>query len=360
VTTQAEVLKLIRELQAENGTAVLFITHDFGVVADIADRVVVLRLGQMVESGSKDDVLVRPRDPYTRSLIVAVPPLIPKVRPGRPAAAALLSATEISKSFVRGHWPARKTSVAAVKGVSLSVGAGETVGIVGESGSGKSTFARCVARLAEPSGGTIIVNSRNVTHLQNRQLVPARRDVQLIFQDPYRSLNPRQTVGASIVEGPLNFGVSISVAWQQAEELMKLVRLQPDALRRYPNEFSGGQRQRIAIARALACEPRLIVADEPVSALDVSVQAQILELLEDIQARTGVGILFITHDLRVASQLCDRIVVMRDGQVVEQGATADVFGNPKDDYTRQLIEAAPGQGFAFGGETSQKQAAAIP
>lgn len=360
VTTQAEVLKLIRELQAENGTAVLFITHDFGVVADIADRVVVLRLGQMVESGSKDDVLVRPRDPYTRSLIVAVPPLIPKVRPGRPAAAALLSATEISKSFVRGHWPARKTSVAAVQGVSLSVGAGETVGIVGESGSGKSTFARCVARLAEPSGGTIIVNSRNVTHLQNRQLVPARRDVQLIFQDPYRSLNPRQTVGASIVEGPLNFGVSISVAWQQAEELMKLVRLQPDALRRYPNEFSGGQRQRIAIARALACEPRLIVADEPVSALDVSVQAQILELLEDIQARTGVGILFITHDLRVASQLCNRIVVMRHGQVVEQGATADVFGNPKDDYTRQLIEAAPGQGFAFGGETSQKQAAAIP
>ena len=360
VTTQAEVLKLIRELQAENGTAVLFITHDFGVVADIADRVVVLRLGQMVESGSKDDVLVRPRDPYTRSLIVAVPPLIPKVRPGRPAAAALLSATEISKSFVRGHWPARKTSVAAVKGVSLSVGAGETVGIVGESGSGKSTFARCVARLAEPSGGTIIVNSRNVTHLQNRQLVPARRDVQLIFQDPYRSLNPRQTVGASIVEGPLNFGVSISVAWQQAEELMKLVRLQPDALRRYPNEFSGGQRQRIAIARALACQPRLIVADEPVSALDVSVQAQILELLEDIQARTGVGILFITHDLRVASQLCNRIVVMRHGQVVEQGATADVFGNPKDDYTRQLIEAAPGQGFAFGGETSQKQAAAIP
>ena len=360
VTTQAEVLKLIRELQAENGTAVLFITHDFGVVADIADRVVVLRLGQMVESGSKDDVLVRPRDPYTRSLIVAVPPLIPKVRPGRPAAAALLSATEISKSFVRGHWPARKTSVAAVKGVSLSVGAGETVGIVGESGSGKSTFARCVARLAEPSGGTIIVNSRNVTHLQNRQLVPARRDVQLIFQDPYRSLNPRQTVGASIVEGPLNFGVSISVAWQQAEELMKLVRLQPDALRRYPNEFSGGQRQRIAIARALACEPRLIVADEPVSALDVSVQAQILELLEDIQARTGVGILFITHDLRVASQLCNRIVVMRHGQVVEQGATADVFGNPKDDYTRQLIEAAPGQGFAFGAETSQKQAAAIP
>ncbi|SDN42202.1 ABC transporter ATP-binding protein [Afipia sp. GAS231] len=359
VTTQAEVLKLIRELQAENGTAVLFITHDFGVVADIADRVVVLRLGQMVESGRKEDVLKRPQHPYTRSLIAAVPPLRPKVRPDRPAAATLLSATEVSKSFVRGHWPARKTNVAAVREVSLSVAAGETVGIVGESGSGKSTFARCLARLAEPSGGTIVINSRNITHLQPRQLVPVRRDVQVIFQDPYRSLNPRQTVGASIVEGPLNFGVSSSAAWQRAEELMKLVRLQPDALRRYPNEFSGGQRQRIAIARALACQPRLIIADEPVSALDVSVQAQILELLEDIQARTGVGILFITHDLRVASQLCDRIAVMRHGQVVEQGATADVFGSPKDDYTRQLIEAAPGQGFAFGGEPSPKQAAAV-
>jgi peptide/nickel transport system ATP-binding protein len=350
VTTQAEVLKLIRELQAENGTAVLFITHDFGVVADIADRVVVLRLGRMVEAGRKEDVLKRPRHAYTRSLMAAVPPLNPKSRPARADAAALLSATDVSKSFVRGHWPARKATVGAVKQVSLSVAAGETVGIVGESGSGKSTFARCVARLAEPSAGTIVINSRNVTHLKTRQLVPVRRDVQMIFQDPYRSLNPRQTVGASIVEGPLNFGVSADVAWQRAEELMKLVRLQPDALRRYPNEFSGGQRQRIAIARALACQPRLIIADEPVSALDVSVQAQILQLLEDIQSRTGVGILFITHDLRVASQLCDRIVVMRNGQVVEQGTTVEVFGNPKEDYTCRLLAAAPGQGFAFGGD----------
>ncbi|MGY3587061.1 peptide/nickel transport system ATP-binding protein [Bradyrhizobium sp. USDA 4341] len=350
VTTQAEVLKLIRELQAENGTAVLFITHDFGVVADIADRVAVLRLGQMVEAGRKDNVLKRPQHAYTRSLMAAVPPLNPKSRMARADVAALLSATDVSKSFVRGHWPARKTTVGAVKQVSLSVAAGETVGIVGESGSGKSTFARCVARLAEPSGGTIVINSRNVTHLKTRQLVPVRRDVQVIFQDPYRSLNPRQTVGASIVEGPLNFGVSAGVAWQRAEELMKLVRLQPDALRRYPNEFSGGQRQRIAIARALACQPRLIIADEPVSALDVSVQAQILQLLEDIQSQTGVGILFITHDLRVASQLCDRIVVMRNGQVVEQGTTVEVFGSPKEDYTRRLLAAAPGQGFAFGGD----------
>jgi peptide/nickel transport system ATP-binding protein len=354
VTTQAEVLKLIRELQTENGTAVLFITHDFGVVADIADRVVVLRLGHVVEAGRKEDVLRRPQHPYTRSLMAAVPTLNPKARPTRADAATLLSATDVSKSFVRGQWPARKTTVTAVKQVSLSVAAGETVGIVGESGSGKSTFARCVARLAEPSGGTIVVNSRNITYLKARQLVPVRHDVQVIFQDPYRSLNPRQTVGASIVEGPLNFGVSADIAWQRAEELMRLVRLQPDALRRYPNEFSGGQRQRIAIARALACQPRLIIADEPVSALDVSVQAQILQLLEDIQSQTGVGILFITHDLRVASQLCDRIVVMRNGQVVEQGTTLEVFGSPKEDYTRRLFAAAPGQGFAFGGDLASE------
>jgi peptide/nickel transport system ATP-binding protein len=357
VTTQAEVLKLIRQLQTENGTAVLFITHDFGVVADIADRVVILRLGQMVEAGRKDDVLMRPQHPYTSSLMAAVPPMTPKLRPVRPTESALLAATDVSKRFVRGAWPARKTCVDAVKQVSLSVAAGETVGIVGESGSGKSTFARCVARLAEPSGGTIIINSRNVTHLGTRQLVPVRRDVQVIFQDPYRSLNPRQTVGASIVEGPLNFGVSASDAWARAEELMRLVRLQPDALRRYPNEFSGGQRQRIAIARALACRPRLIIADEPVSALDVSVQAQILTLLGDIQAQTGVGILFITHDLRVASQLCDRIVVMKHGEVVEQGPTAEVFGQPAQDYTRRLLAAAPGQGFAFGTGPSATEAA---
>jgi peptide/nickel transport system ATP-binding protein len=349
VTTQAEVLKLIRELQVENGTAVLFITHDFGVVADIADRVAVLRLGKMVESGRKGDVLSRPNHPYTCSLMAAVPPLAPKVRPIRSVGLPLLSATGVSKNFTRGHWPARQTSVMAVNDVSVSVAAGETVGIVGESGSGKSTFARCVARLAEPSEGAIVINAREVTHLGQRQLVPVRRDVQVIFQDPYRSLDPRQTVGASIVEGPLNFGVSFSSAWQRAEELMTLVRLRPDALRRYPSEFSGGQRQRIAIARALACQPRLIIADEPVSALDVSVQAQILKLLEDIQERTGIGILFITHDLRVASQLCDRIVVMRRGQVVEQGTTVEVFGSPKGDYTRRLIKAAPGQGFAFGG-----------
>ena len=347
VTTQAEILKLIRELQVENGTAVLFITHDFGVVAEIADDVVVLELGNMIERGDKVAVLTQPREPYTRMLLDAVPELALKARPAVADSAALLEAREVCKSYVSGSWPGKRREVKAVENVSLSVRAGETVGVVGESGSGKSTVARCIARLIEPTSGDIRANGRSIAHLRGRGLSPFRRDVQMIFQDPYRSLNPRQTVGASIIEGPLNFGVPYAHAWQRAEELMHLVRLKPEALRRYPSEFSGGQRQRISIARALACEPKLIVADEAVSALDVSVQKQILELLDEIQRTTSIGILFITHDLRVASQICDRVVVMHRGQVVEQGPVSEVFFAPRCDYTRRLLAAAPGQGFAF-------------
>jgi peptide/nickel transport system ATP-binding protein len=351
VTTQAEILKLIRDLQTENGTAVLFITHDFGVVAEIADHVVVLELGRMIEQGGKDEVLTKPRQPYTRMLLDAVPELVMRVRPPLPDAGPLLMAQDVSKTYVSGSWPSRRT-VAALEDASVSVRPRETVGIVGESGSGKSTLARCVARLIEPSSGKIEANGRSVAHLRGRQLSPFRRDVQVIFQDPYRSLNPRQTVGSSIIEGPLNFGVSRSVAWARAEELMGLVRLRPEALNRYPNEFSGGQRQRISIARALACDPKLLIADEAVSALDVSVQAQILTLLDEIQRLTSIGILFITHDLRVASQICDRVIVMRQGRIVEQGAVADVFFAPKEDYTRRLLAAAPGRGFSFAKTTS--------
>ena len=347
VTTQAEILKLIRELQVENGTAVLFITHDFGVVAEIADDVVVLELGNMIERGDKVAVLTQPRESYTRMLLDAVPELALKARPAVADSAALLEAREVCKSYVSGSWPGKRREVKAVENVSLSVRAGETVGVVGESGSGKSTVARCIARLIEPTSGDIRANGRSIAHLRGRGLSPFRRDVQMIFQDPYRSLNPRQTVGASIIEGPLNFGVPYAHAWQRAEELMHLVRLKPEALRRYPSEFSGGQRQRISIARALACEPKLIVADEAVSALDVSVQKQILELLDEIQRTTSIGILFITHDLRVASQICDRVVVMHRGQVVEQGPVSEVFFAPRCDYTRRLLAAAPGQGFAF-------------
>lgn len=348
VTTQAEILKLIRELQTENGTAVLFITHDFGVVAEIADEVVVLELGHMIERGTARDVLTQPQEPYTKMLLAAVPNLAPHSRPQVQDVAPLLDARNIVKTYVSGSWPGKRREVHAVRNASLVVRPRETVGIVGESGSGKSTLARCIARLIDPTDGEIHANGRSVAKLQGRALSPFRRDVQVIFQDPYRSLNPRQTVGASIIEGPLNCGIPRETAWKRAEELMRLVRLKPDALHRYPSEFSGGQRQRISIARALACDPKLLIADEAVSALDVSVQAQILKLLDEIQQKTGVGILFITHDLRVASQICDRVIVMRQGQIVEQGAAHEVLLAPREEYTRALLAAAPGQGFAFG------------
>ncbi|HYD75048.1 ABC transporter ATP-binding protein [Ramlibacter sp.] len=355
VTTQAEILALIKELQQRNGTAVLFITHDFGVVADIADEVVVLQLGDLVEQGERLQVLQQPRQDYTRMLLAAVPGLGPRERPPVPDAEPLLDARAVSKTYVSGHWPRRRT-VHAAQDVSLALRPRETVGIVGESGSGKSTVARCIARLIDPTAGDILADGRSVAKASGKALSPFRRQVQVVFQDPYRSLNPRQTVGSSIIEGPMNFGVSREQAWARAEELMTLVRLAPQALRRYPSEFSGGQRQRISIARALACEPQVLIADEAVSALDVSVQAQILDLLGDIQQRLGIAILFITHDLRVASQICDRVIVMQRGRIVEQGAIGDVFFSPQHPYTQALLAAAPGRGFRFGaagGETQQ-------
>ncbi|MDB5911872.1 MAG: Oligopeptide transport system permease protein OppB [Ramlibacter sp.] len=348
VTTQAEILKLIKEMQQQNGTAVLFITHDFGVVADIADEVVVLQLGDLVEQGPKLQVLQQPQQAYTRMLLAAVPSLAPRPRPPVIRTTALLDARGLSKTYVSGQWPMRRRTVDAAQQVSLAVHARETVGIVGESGSGKSTVARCIARLIDPTAGDILAGGLSVAKARGKELSPFRRRVQVVFQDPYRSLNPRRTVGESIIEGPLNFGVPRAQAWARAEELMALVRLAPQALRRYPSEFSGGQRQRISIARALACDPQLLIADEAVSALDVSVQAQILDLLQEIQQRLGIGILFITHDLRVAAQICDRVIVMQRGRIVEEGDTVDVFAAPQHPYTRSLLGAAPGRGFTFG------------
>ena len=347
VTTQAEILKLILELQTENNTAVLFITHDFGVVAEIADEVVVLELGAMIEKGDKMAVLTQPREPYTKMLLDAVPELAKHKRPPVSYGNPLLEAISLSKTYVMGSWPGKRRTVNAAMDVSLKVGPGETIGIVGESGSGKSTIARCIARLIDPTSGDIFAGSQSMAKVRGKELSPFRRVVQVVFQDPYRSLNPRQTVGASIIEGPVNFGMDQDKAWSRAEDLMRLVRLSPDALRRYPSEFSGGQRQRISIARALACEPKVLIADEAVSALDVSVQAQILTLLDEIQQQSKIGILFITHDLRVASQICDRVLVMCQGRVVEQGDVNDVFFAPKQDYTRKLLAAAPGRDFAF-------------
>jgi peptide/nickel transport system ATP-binding protein len=347
VTTQAQILRLIRELQGRRGTGVLFITHDFGVVAEIAHRVVVMQSGRIVETGARDDVLRRPQSDYTRMLIASVPSLKPPPRAPRTGPVAL--ATErLSKTYGTRGLLLRGRVVKAAEGVDIIVRRGETVGIVGESGSGKTTVARCVARLVEPTSGAIRIGGVDVAHLPESRLRAHRRHVQIVFQDPYRSLNPRRTVGASIVEGPMNFGLAEAEAKNRARRLMALVGLAPDSLDRYPHQFSGGQRQRIAIARALAMEPQLLIADEPVSALDVSVQAQVLKLLDDVRQRFDLAVLFITHDLRVAAQVCDRIAVMQRGIVVEQGTAAEVFASPKHEYTRALFEAAPGRNAQFG------------
>jgi peptide/nickel transport system ATP-binding protein len=348
VTTQAQTLKLIKELQTERGTGVLFITHDFGVVAEIADRVAVLKHGELVEMGPTEQLLKNPQHEYTRMLIASVPSHDPpqRLRPPPTNAPLVLHAEGLVKTYGhRGLFGGHK--VAAVRDVAFEIRRGETLGIVGESGSGKSTVARCVARLIDPSDGRILLSGTDIATMPAGQLRGLRRKIQIIFQDPYRSLNPRRSVGQSIVEGPMNYGQSASGALARARKLMELVRLDPDSLDRYPHQFSGGQRQRICIARALAMEPELLIADEAVSALDVSVQAQVLMLLADIRDKLNLAMLFITHDLRVAAQVCDDVAVMSKGQIVEYGPVQQVFGAPKHEYTRALFEAAPGRHFDF-------------
>ena len=346
VTTQAQILALIREIQRARHMAVLFITHDFGVVADIADRVAVMQSGRIVEQGPAAELLARAGHPYTRSLLAAVPGLTPP--PAQPRAATEKIALEVSgldKVFRTGGglFGSGERVVHAVKSVSIAVKAGETVGIVGESGSGKSTVARCITRLVEPDAGRVVVGGVEFIGLSRRELRRNRKRIQMIFQDPYGSLNPRRTVGQLISEGPMVHGLDRDSALERARSLLELVGLDRRAIERFPHEFSGGQRQRIGIARALAMEPDVLVADEPVSALDVSVQAQVLKLLAEIRDRLGLTMVFITHDLRVAAQVCDSIAVMRFGEVVEFGPTARVFASPSHAYTRELMAAIPGR-----------------
>ena len=351
VTTQAQILKLVRELQEAHGTGVLFITHDFGVVAEIAHRVVVMRQSRVVETGPAAEILDRPQHPYTRMLIDAVPSLVPRPPRGRGGEKALETGG-LRKTYHQGGFLRSRAGVDAVKGVDLRVDAGEIVGIVGESGSGKSTVARCIARLIEPTAGTIHLKGTDIARLPERTLRPHRRRVQIVFQDPYRSLNPRRTVGASLIEGPVNYGQNATDAMVRARELLAFVGVDANAVDRFPHQFSGGQRQRICIARALIMEPEVLIADEAVSALDVSVQAQVLELLETIRERLGLAVLFITHDLRVAAQICDRVMVMSKGEVVEAGPTAEVFQTPEHPYTQTLIAAAPGREWSLAREAS--------
>jgi peptide/nickel transport system ATP-binding protein len=351
VTTQAQILKLVLDLQARHGAGVLFITHDFGVVAEVAHRVAVLRLGDLVEIGPKQAVLQHPSHDYTRMLMSAVPTLHLKARALDLSAPMVLRVKGLNKTYDDRSWFGQRRHVHAAQDVDLEIRRGQTLGIVGESGSGKSTVARCIVRLVDPSGGQVLLGGgegTDIAMMAAAQLRPLRKRVQIVFQDPYRSLNPRRTVAQALVEGPVNYGLGAAEALQRARALLALVRMDASAMERYPHQFSGGQRQRICIARALMMEPELLVADEAVSALDVSVQAQVLQLFEEIRGRLNLAMLFITHDLRVASQVCDQLAVMSKGRVVEYGPAHQVFGAPQHAYTRSLFAAAPGRGYAFG------------
>jgi peptide/nickel transport system ATP-binding protein len=344
VTTQAQILKLIRNLQQSRDMAVMFITHDFGVVADIADQVVVLRHGRVAEEGSVVEVFNRPQHDYTKALLAAVPSMHPPARPKLVDREKAVEVIGLDKTYVTaGGWFRPDRKVQAASEVNFTILKGETLGLVGESGSGKSSVARLVMRLIEPDRGTVRIGEADLTALEGRRLRAQRHRIQMIFQDPFASLNPRRKVGNIISDGPIAHGTDPSLAMQRARELLGMVGLDARAVDRYPHEFSGGQRQRIGIARALALDPEIIVADEAVSALDVSVQAQVLALLEDLKARLGLSMLFITHDLRVAAQICDRIAVMQRGTIVELKPTAALFAAPEHPYTRELLAAVPGQ-----------------
>ncbi|MFE2034617.1 dipeptide ABC transporter ATP-binding protein [Streptomyces scopuliridis] len=340
VTVQAQILDLLHELRRETGMGLLLVTHDVGVAAESVDEVLVMRHGREVERGPVAEVLGAPRDTYTRTLLAAVPrvdtPPAAASSPG-PAGEALLEAVGLRREFRRG-----RRTVTAVDGVSLAVRPGETLGIVGESGSGKTTLGRMLVRLLDPSAGGLRYRGTEIATASEKELRPYRRELQMVFQDPVSSLNPRRSVGESVADPLRAAGVLDErriVA--RVRELLDRVGLDPDRYDRYPHEFSGGQRQRVGIARALAAEPRLIVCDEPVSALDVTTQAQVTALLAELQRELGLALVFIAHDLAVVRQVSDRVAVMRDGRIVEQGTVEEVYGTPSQAYTKQLLAAVP-------------------
>jgi len=368
VTIQAQILQLIKVLQDEMEMGVIFITHDMGVVADIADRVLVMYQGEAVETGTVEQIFHAPEHPYTRALLAAVPrlgamngsdlprrfPLISLTNPGFQEAETeqdtvvpgdpILQVRDLVTRFpLRGGLLNRvKREVHAVENVSFDLWPGETLSLVGESGSGKSTTGRALLRLVEAQEGTITFNGKRIDTLPAGQLQPLRRDIQFIFQDPYASLDPRQTVGYSIME-PLRVHNLLDgdAAQRRVAWLLERVGLKPEHAWRYPHEFSGGQRQRICIARALALNPKVVIADESVSALDVSIRAQIINLLLDLQREMGIAFLFISHDMAVVERISHRVAVMYLGQIVEIGPRRAVFENPQHPYTRKLMAAVP-------------------
>ena len=354
VTVQGEVLELLRDLQRENGTSVILITHDMGVVAEMADRVIIMRHGRMVEEGRAADIFSRPQADYTRELLAAVPRIgdgrsqdenapSPRGATAEPASVPVASVRDLHVRFdLHGGFFGRvDRRVHAVEGVNFSIQANETLSLVGESGCGKSTTAKAIAGLV-PYTGSIAVGGHDLAKLSRDERKAVRRDVQMIFQDPYASLDPRMRVGDLVEEPLVIHGIGNRKERQdRVAALFERVGLSPDQMERYPHEFSGGQRQRICIARALALRPKLIIADESVSALDVSVQARVLRLLKDLQREFGVAYLFISHDMAVVENISDRVAVMYLGQIVEMGTRDQIFSNPKHPYTKRLIEAVP-------------------
>ena len=355
VTTQAEILSLIKKLQDSEGMSVLFITHDMGVVAEIADEVAVMRYGKIVEQGETLAIFENPQHDYTKMLLGSVKQL-DKPSPRRlarraahPPGETLLSVENLNKTFFIDSGSFFKTGEAlkAVDGVTLTLRAGENLGIVGESGSGKSTLGRTIIRVYEANGGAINYTFRDgrtvdLAALKDRALAPARRDLRMVFQDPFASLNPRMTVAQIVGEPLLVNGLAQGEALKaRVAELLGMVGLPASAMERYPHAFSGGQRQRIGIARAIALEPRIIIADEATSALDVSLRSQVLDLLLELQERLNLSFIFISHDIAVIRYFCDRIAVMYRGKIVEEGPTEEVCTHPRHAYTQSLLSAVP-------------------
>jgi peptide/nickel transport system ATP-binding protein len=347
VTVQKEILRLLKKLQQDFNLSLLFISHDLKVIEEIADEVMVMEKGVAVEYGPVKQVLNKPKHAYTKKLLAAMPGARQlagvKAKTGR----VLVEAKGLSKTYMvrQGGFFSPRKPLQALDGVSFKLIEGETLAVVGESGSGKSTIAKLLVRLIEPTAGQVLFMGKDIEALDKAGLRAARRDIQMVFQDPFSSLNPRMTVGESVGEGIKAHGLMDDKKRRvYVEKLLADCGLPADAYDRYPHAFSGGQRQRICIARALALKPKLIIADEPVSALDVSVQKQILELLQKFKKDYGLSYLFITHDLRVVKDIADRVLVMHKGKLVEQGAVGQIYTQPKQAYTQRLLAAIPGLG----------------
>lgn len=347
VTIQAQILKLMRDMQKKMGTSIILITHDLGVVAGMCDRIIVMKEGEIVEQGTTEEIFENAQHPYTKKLLNALPKLHEKKQPKQITNVQLeidknkplIEVTHLSKEFALGHGQ----TVKAVNDLSFHIYPGETLGLVGESGSGKSTTGRTILQLHQPTNGEVLYQGVPITRLTKKQLKAMRRHMQIIFQDPYSSLNPRKKI-VDIIGEALDIHKLVKTneeRHQRVEELLELVGLNKEHAMRYPHEFSGGQRQRIGIARALAVEPNFIVCDEPLSALDVSIQKQIVDLLKDLQQRLGLTYLFIAHDLSMVKHISDRVAVMYGGKIVELAESEELYTNPQHPYTKALLHSIP-------------------